>query len=482
MKDSTQIKTRFAPSPTGAPHVGNIRTALFAWLFAKSQGGKFLLRIEDTDRTRYDQESVKQILESLDWLGIDIDEGVASIDAERGDLGPYTQSKRLDIYKKHALKLIEKGKAYYCFCDQKRLEKLRLDAEKNKKPPKYDGHCLCLKKEEIEKNLKQNKPFVIRMVVPNDGETFFFDEIKGDISFKNETIDHQVLLKSDGFPTYHLACVVDDHLMKITHVIRADEWLPSTPKHVLLYKYFGWTEPKWAHLPIILGKDKSKLSKRHGAVSVLEYKSQGYLAEAMVNYLALLGWNPKTEQEIFSQKELVDKFDLKKVNKNNPIFDSEKLDWINHEHIQKLSINELAYEIKSEKEKQDPKFFKKAVALLQERMEKISDFEKFSEFLWTLPEYDGKILCPKKGELKSAKSSLEKCLDLCEKEEPWSEENLRKTFLGYCESHRVKRGDLLWPLRVSVSGSENSPEVFSIMGILGKEESIRRIKLGISKI
>ncbi len=483
---SSKTKVRFAPSPTGAPHVGNIRTALFAWLFARNQKGSFVLRIEDTDQSRKQEGSLESILESLLWLGLDIDEGVYGKKeesgeikiAEKGDCGPYFQSKRLSVYKEHAQKLIDSGHAYYCFCSEDRLNSLREEQEKNKKPPKYDGLCLKLTEEEIKKKLESGQSCVIRMKVPEDGSTVFEDIVKGKISFENHGIDHQVLIKSDGFPTYHLASVVDDHLMGITHVIRADEWLPSTPKHILLYKYFEWQEPLWVHLPIILGKDKSKLSKRHGAVSVIEYKKD-YLPEALLNYLALLGWNPKTNQEIFSREELIESFDLKKINKNNPIFDIEKLNWFNNQYIKNEKEDILEQAIGDGIKKYETKIRRKAINLAKERMEKLSDFFELTGFL--LEEkfsFDTKILIPKNSNQETAISMLNKSLDIIKNcsEKDFNIEGLRKIFFDYCEANNIQKGDILWPLRVSVTGLKNSPDVFEVIDALGKEKTILRIK------
>ncbi|PIZ81493.1 MAG: glutamate--tRNA ligase [Parcubacteria group bacterium CG_4_10_14_0_2_um_filter_41_6] len=480
-KTKTQIKTRFAPSPTGAPHVGNIRTALFEWLFARANKGAFLLRVEDTDQSRAIEGSVEQILKALDWLGIDIDEGVIAHDKDKGSEKPYFQSKRLDIYREHAQKLLDKGHAFYCFCSEERLREMREDQQKAKLPPKYDGFCLELSKDEVDEKLKNGEKYVIRMKIPEDGATSFQDAIKGHLVIQNKTIDCQVLIKSDKFPTYHLASVVDDHLMEITHVIRADEWLSSTPKHVLLYKYFGWDEPIWVHLPIILGTDKSKLSKRHGAVSVMEYREQGYLPEAMINFLALLGWNPKTDQEILSVDEIIAQFDIKKINKNNPIFDVTKLNWMNNQYIQKKSVDELACLIDSVHDRNDI-IFKKAIALVQDRLEKLSDFDDLTLFLWKLPEYSADILVPKELDKPKTKRMLEIALGKIEKEDQFNEKDLRETFLEYCEHEKLKRGDFLWPLRVAITGMKNSPEVFAVMDILGKDESTERVKEGIGKL
>lgn len=470
---SKQIRVRFAPSPTGAPHVGNIRTALFTWLFTRHNQGVFILRIEDTDQARTVPGSLENILESLKWLGLDFDEG------------PIFQSERLNIYKKHAQDLVDKGHAYYCFCSEDRLKKLRQQQETQKLPPKYDRHCLNLSADEVEQKLADKEPHVIRLRVKSEGETTFDDIIKGQISFKNSTIDDQVLLKSDGFPTYHLASVVDDYLMKISHVIRAEEWLPSTPKHIMLYEYFGWEKPQFAHVPVILGPDKSKLSKRHGAVSLLDYRDQGYLPEAMANYLAFLGWNPKTDQEIFSREELIAAFDLTKVNKANPIFDVKKLNWMNQQYIQKMSPPDLAIMVHEDIKVDDPVIVEKIVKMSQERMEKLTDFAPLTEFLFQDKlDYEADILIPKGLDKTQCKTQLQTALAIAENIEDnnWNENNLRQTYLDYCEQNNIKKGDLLWPLRVAVTGLKNSPDVFAVMDILGKEKTISRIKEAASKL
>ena len=283
------VRTRFAPSPTGDPHIGNIRSALFAWLFARHKQGEFIIRIEDTDRERSVEGSVDRIKESLEFLGLDYDEGLD----KGGEYGPYVQSERQDLYKKHAQQLVDEDKAYHCFCSPERLDEMRKEQQKNKQAPKYDRKCLQLSEAEIKEKLAAGEPHVIRFEVP-EGITAFKDVVRGKVSIKNDTLDDQVILKSDGFPTYHLAVIVDDHLMKISHIIRAEEWLPSTPKHILLYQAFNWDVPEYVHLPMILGSDKKKLSKRHGAVSFLDYRDRGYLPEALVNFMAFLGWNPKS--------------------------------------------------------------------------------------------------------------------------------------------------------------------------------------------
>ncbi|MGB9591246.1 MAG: glutamate--tRNA ligase, partial [Candidatus Kryptoniota bacterium] len=337
MKNSEQIRVRFAPSPTGYLHVGGLRTALYNFLFARKSNGRFILRIEDTDRSRYVEDAIENLIESLKWAGLNYDEGPDV----GGEYGPYVQSKRLDIYKRHTDVLVEKGLAYRCFCTPERLERMRKDLERQKLPVKYDRTCLRLRDEEIKANIASGKSFVIRLKVPDHTKIKFIDLIRGEVEFSSEQIDDQVLLKTDGYPTYHLANVVDDHMMAISHVIRGEEWLSSTPKHVLLYDYFGWERPAFAHLPLLLNPDKSKLSKRQGDVAVEEYRAKGYLKEALINFVALLGWNPGDDREIFTLDELVKEFSLERVNKSGAVFNIEKLDWLNFQHLRRKSEAEI---------------------------------------------------------------------------------------------------------------------------------------------
>jgi|TARA_B100000315_G_C14587727_1_gene594002 glutamyl-tRNA synthetase len=484
-KQSSKIRTRFAPSPTGAPHVGNIRTALFVWLFARHNKGNFILRVEDTDQSRAEQGSIKSILEALNWLGLDIDEGIFKQGQEKGKHGPYTQSNRLKTYRDHAKKLVQAGHAFYCFCSQERLAVISELQKQEKKPPKYDGQCLNLKPEDVKKWLAEKRSAVIRMKVPQEGETSFKDTIKGNITVQNSTINYQVLLKSDGFPTYHLASVVDDYLMEISHVLRADEWIASTPKHVLLYQYFGWEPPEFIHLPIILGQDKSKLSKRHGAISILDYKKQGYLADAVVNFLALLGWNPKTNQEILSRDELIEQFDVSKINKNSPVFELQKLDWMNKQYIKEMSADKIRKALHDIDGLSDEALvffnkqyrFDKALNLIKDRLEKLSDFEDSVRFLWDMPDYKADILVGKGLDKKQTKQNLEKALELIDRSD-----DLRQIFLDHCDKSNIKRGDMLWPLRVAITGMEHSPEVFASIEIIGKDESRERVEKAIEKV
>lgn len=472
--------------------MGNIRTALFAWLFARHTTGAFILRIEDTDQARKTEGSLEAILDALSWLGMDIDEGVVSPTRETGDKGPYFQSQRLGIYKEHVQELIDNGHAYQCFCSPARLEKLRAEQQKKGEPPRYDKHCLHLSKQEVNDHLLEGGPFVVRMKVPESGQITFTDTVKGNITIDAGMVDHQVLLKSDEYPTYHLASVVDDHLMNISHVIRSDEWIASTPKHVLLYQYFGWDQPEWVHVPIVLGQDKSKLSKRHGAVSVGEYRKQGYLPDALVNYLALLGWNPKTEQELFSRKELITQFDLSKINKNNPVFDVEKLNWMSNHYIQQMALEDLCCMIMRLSETKESVIanlpldtVRKAVALVRERMERLTDFAALTSYLWQeVLEYRAEILVPKKGVADVSSDMLKQSQKLMDNinNGDWNTEHLRQVFFAYAEKHTIKRGDMLWPLRVAVTGMEHSPDLFGTMDVLGKTHSLNRVAQAIAKL
>ena len=483
------IKTRFAPSPTGDLHIGGLRTALFAYLFAKKNNGQFFLRIEDTDQDRYKEGSVESILEGLKWAGLKYDNEIIY------------QSKRTEVYQKYAAELIEKGHAYYCFCTPEDLEKMRTEQSADgQTATRYDRRCLKLSKEAVAEKLKSQIPHVIRLNVgaihelplqQNGGIISFNDLVRGKIEFNLKDIDDQVLLKSDGFPTYHLANVVDDHEMEITHVIRAEEWLPSTPKHIILYNMFGWQIPKFAHLSMILAPDKSKLSKRHGATSVLEFKNLGYLPEAVVNYIALLGWNPGTEQEIFSLKELKQAFDLEKVNKAGAIFDIEKLNWLNGYYIRQKNLDELTElclpylnteNTENKKtQKTQSEYLKKVVALEQERLKKISDIGERTKYFFQRPEFDPKMLIWRKSTLADAKEKLQFLAAELEKvpDENWTRSALEQFIKGLIEAEKFDSGAVLWPMRVALSGQEKSPSPFEIAEVLGKEEGLDRIKIAI---
>ena len=477
------VRTRFAPSPTGSPHIGNIRSALFAWLFARHNKGKFIVRIEDTDRERSVEGSVDKIKESLDFLGLDYDEGLD----KRGESGPYVQSERQDLYKKYAQQLVDKGKAYPCFCTPERLDEMRKEQQQNKQAPKYDRKCLSLPEAEVKEKLAAGEPHVIRFKIPG-GITAFKDVVRGKVSIKNDTLDDQVILKSDSFPTYHLAVIVDDHLMKISHVIRAEEWLPSTPKHILLYQAFGWEVPEYAHLPMILGSDKKKLSKRHGASAFLDYKKQGYLPEALTNFMVFLGWNPKSEREKFSLQELIKEFDLANVNRAGAIFDLEKLDSINGQYIREMSIDDFAKYCVPYLEKAgecEPDYIKQAVALEQERIRKFSEITEAVEYFFTDElDYDADLLVWKKMGRSDVKLSLEKTLAFYESlsDKDFTIENLEKVTKEYIEQGGINTGEMLWPLRVALCGRQNSPSPFEIAGVLGREKTLMRVKAAVNKL
>jgi nondiscriminating glutamyl-tRNA synthetase len=499
MKQSSnnEVRVRFAPSPTGYMHVGNFRSALYDYLFARKHGGAFVLRIEDTDRKRFVDGAVESLVRILSSFGIRPDEGVMWENGEvteKGSSGPYVQSKRLDLYRRYVDKLVVGGKAYRCFCSPERLEKVRAEQTENGQAPKYDRHCLHLSGEEIRKNMETGIPNVIRMIVPDDHDIAFTDLVRGEVRFHSRDVDDQVLMKSDGFPTYHLANVVDDHLMRITHVIRGEEWLPSTPKHVLLYEAFGWDAPEFAHLPLLLNPDRSKLSKRQGDVAVEDYLAKGYLPETIINFVALLGWNPGqgSTQEIFSLEELVDRFDLSGVNKSGAVFDQKKLDWMNAEYIKRISVDELparALPFLSEKkffkewrmengERSDADvdvFVKRVLTVEQDRLVKLADVGDENPFFFVGPTVEKAMLPWKKSTEAGAKEALGRALDILSSvaDADWSRERLGEILL---EAAGDDRGGFLWPLRVALSGKEKSPPPSDIAWVIGRESTLSRIR------
>jgi glutamyl-tRNA synthetase len=469
-----EVRTRFAPSPTGFLHIGGLRTALYNFLFAKKNNGKFILRIEDTDQTRTVPGALENILQTLKLFNLNYDEE------------PYFQSKRLDLYQKYAIELISKNHAYYCFCSPQRLEDLRKQQEANKQPPKYDKHCLKFSKQEIEDKLKNNEPHVVRLNVPPGQKIRFNDLVHGEITISSDEIDDQILLKSDGYPTYHLANVVDDHLLQISDVIRGEEWIPSTPKHILLYSAFGWESPKFAHLPLLLSRSRKKLSKREGDVAVKEFLDQGYLPEALLNFVAFLGWNPKTEQEIFSLDELIDAFSLDKVNKAGAIFDQDKLDWFDGQYIRKLTIEDLSGRINRylpEESKKYPKeFVLQILKLEQERLRKLSEIGERVRYFFETPKYDSDLLIWKKTDKNVIKENLQKLFDFLQTNDT-SETAIKK----FIEEKNLKTGEVLWPLRIALSGLQASPSPFEIMSAFmiltnGKQIILDRIKKAIEKV
>ena len=478
------IRVRFAPSPTGYLHVGGLRTALYNYLFAKKNNGKFILRIEDTDRNRYVEGAVENLIKALKWAGLDYDEGPDAA----GNFGPYMQSERLDIYK-HAEELIEKGNAYYCFCAPERLKALREEQEKQKLPQaKYDKHCLNLSKSEVEEKLKSGIPHVVRLnVIPNQ-KISFNDIIREHVEFDSSNVDDQVLIKSDGFPTYHLANVVDDHLMQISHVIRGEEWLSSTPKHVLLYDAFGWERPQFAHLPLLLNPDKSKLSKRQGDVAVEDYRDKGYLKEALINFVALMGWNAGDDREFYYLNELVEKFSLDRVNKAGAVFDLQKLSWLNAEHLRKKSDNELLQLLKKEirnsefadKNIEDD-YLLKIISAMKERVGFVKEFITTCRYFYFAPEeYEQKSV--EKNWKPETPGQIIKLRDAFAKLSNPSKEDYEHALAKVAEELNTDKGKLIHPLRLAVSGQSTGPGMFDLLFILGKDEAIKRIDTALLKI
>ena len=478
---SDKIRTRFAPSPTGPMHVGNLRTALYAYLIAKHQGGDFILRIEDTDQERYVEGAVDIIYRTLEKTGLVHDEGP---DKDKG-CGPYVQSERQasGIYLEYAKKLIEKGEAYYCFCDKERLDSLRQSID-GKEVSIYDKHCLHLSKEEVEANLLAGKPYVIRQNIPREGTTTFHDEIYGDITVPNAELDDMILIKSDGYPTYNFANVVDDHLMHITHVVRGNEYLSSSPKYTRLYAAFGWEEPVYVHCPLITDENHQKLSKRSGHASYEDLIEQGFVNEAVVNYVALLGWSPEDNREIFTLPELVEAFDYHHISKSPAVFDMQKLRWMNGEYIKSMD-DEAYYEralpvIRSVITKD---IDLKAIAdLMKTRIEVFPDITEPIGFFEELPEYDVAMYTHKKMKTNSENSlvALQELLPRLEALDDFSGESLKNLVTEYVAEKGIKNGQALWPLRTAVSGRQMTPGgAYEIMEILGKEESLQRIRKGI---
>jgi len=479
------VRTRFAPSPTGYMHIGNLRTALYEYLIAKKYNGTFILRIEDTDQERFVEGAIDVIYNTLKTVGLKHDEGPDI----GGNYGPYIQSERRDIYKPYAEKLVETGHAYYCFCTRERLAELRHSQEPGTVVGKYDRYCLHLTKEEIEKNLADGIPYVIRQKMPDTGTTSFDDAVYGTITVDNTTLDDQVLLKSDGMPTYNFANVVDDHLMEITHVVRGSEYLSSTPKYNLLYQAFGWEIPTYVHLPVVQKAPGVKLSKRSGDASFEDLVEMGYLVEAIANYIALLGWSPgTTNQEIFSLKELEQAFDIHHINKAPAVFDMEKLNWMNGEYIRALS-DEKFYELAKpfiEKGIRDQNLDTfKISKILHARTEVLGNIPENIDFFDILPDYDLEIYVHKKMKttLENSLSSLKEAKTALEEVSDWNEENVHNALFGLVEKLQIKNGQMLWPVRTAISGKQVTPGgAVEIADILGKDETLSRIDIGIMRL
>lgn len=483
---SNKIRTRFAPSPTGRMHVGNLRTALYAYLIAKHEGGDFLLRIEDTDQERYVEGAVDIIYNTLKSTGLIHDEGPD----KDGGVGPYIQSKRHNqgIYLEYAKQLIDNNQAYYCFCNKERLDSLREDAESKNETFRYDKHCLHLSKEEVDEKLQSGSPYVIRQNNPIEGKTTFEDEIYGTISVDNIELDDMILVKSDGYPTYNFANVVDDHLMGITHVVRGNEYLSSSPKYNRLYQAFGWEVPVYVHCPLITNEEHQKLSKRSGHSSYEDLIEQGFLTETIVNFVALLGWSPGTNEEIFSLEELIKIFDYKNINKSPAVFDMVKFRWMNSEYIKNMDEEKFYNIAKSYVSKvitNNDLDIKKIIKLVQSRVETLNDIPDQIDFFQEVPDYSIELYNHKRMKTNPENSleNLEKILPTLENHNDWTIDSLHELVLGYVKELGIKNGQMLWPLRTVLSGKPSTPGgAFDIADILGKEESIIRIKKGIDKL
>ncbi len=478
----TKIRTRYAPSPTGKMHVGNLRSALYEFLIAKHSGGDFMLRIEDTDQERYVEGATEIIYRTLEKTGLIHDEGPD----KDGGYGPYVQSERMKtgIYMKYARELVEKGEAYYCFCDKERLSSLKTEVVDGKEIMIYDKHCLTLSKEEVEKNLAEGKPFVIRQNIPNEGTTTFHDELYGDITVSNSELDDMILIKSDGYPTYNFANVVDDHTMNITHVVRGNEYLSSSPKYVRLYEAFGWEVPVYIHLPLITDENHKKLSKRSGHASFEDLIDQGFVTEAIVNYVALLGWSPEDNKEIFSLDELIKEFDYHRISKSPAVFDIVKLRWMNGEYLKAMDFDTFYEMAEPYLKKAITKNYdlKKIAAMVKTRIEVFPDIAGHVDFFEELPEYDVSMYTHKKMKTDSASSLevLKEILPILEAQEDYSNDGLYQTLVTYVEEKGCKNGYVMWPIRTAVSGKQMTPAgATEIMEVLGKEESLIRIRKGI---
>ncbi len=492
MSKNTLIRTRFAPSPTGMMHVGNFRTALYAYLFAKKNKGQFILRIEDTDKEREIKGAEQAINRVLKWAGLEHDEGPDI----GGPYGPYRQSERLSIYQKYIQQLLDKGQAYYCFCTPERLEKMRHEQQARGKPIKYDRHCLHLDRQEIQNRLKAGTPYVIRQKVNTVGETKFKDLVRGTIRIKNNILDDSILIKSDGYPTYNFANVIDDHLMKISHVIRGEEYINSTPKYIQLYQAFRWQVPQHAHLSLILNAQRAKLSKRDGDVSVEDYIRQGYLPETIINFVALLGWNPGDERELFTLDELVKEFEFSKVHKAGAVFDTNKLNWMNGHYIRQKTVAELTelckpylekylqenYQLPITNYKDD--YVKLVIGLEQERLKKLSDIGKNTKYFFIEPDYSSELLIWKKSDRATTKKRLEFLIKYLSEvpQNNWTRATLEEALINEIKQQGFSNADTLWPMRVAMSGEERSPSPFEIAEVLGQKKTLARLELAVKKL
>ena len=480
------VRTRFAPSPTGFMHLGGVRTALYNYLYARKMGGQFILRIEDTDQARFVEGATEVIYDTLKACGLNWDEGPDN----GGPCGPYVQSERKDLYLPYARQLVESGHAYYCFCTEEELAGRRQDAEKRGETFKYDKHCLHLRPEEVQARLDRGDPYVIRLNAPTEGVSTYVDEVYGEMSFPNDTLDDMVLIKADGLPTYNFANVIDDHLMGITHVMRGAEYLSSTPKYNLLYDALGWERPVYVHLPTVMRDSQHKLSKRDGDAYYSDYIDKGYLTEALVNYLALVGWNPGDEREFFTLPELVEAFDLHRLNKAPGIFDPDKLTWFNFEYIRRLPFEtylEKATPWFSQVLDPDKFDFRRLAQLMQERTEVFGRIPDMIRFLAQLPDYDVELYTHKKMKTNPevARASLALCLPVLESIEnsQWTETEIHDRIMSAIAESGMKNGAVLWPLRIAISGQASTPGgAMEIAYLLGREETLRRVRAGQARL
>jgi len=482
------VRTRFAPSPTGYPHVGNIRTALFAWLFARHNRGKFIVRIEDTDVVRRIEGAVEAILDGLRWLGLDWDEGPEV----GGEYGPYFQSQRLELYREAADRLVAQGNAYRCYCSPERLEEMRAEQTRRRQPPGYDRLCRDLSSEDQEQKESVGITPVVRFRTPPEGKTGYTDLIWGDVSFENSTIDDFVLLKSDGYPTYHLANVVDDNAMAVTHVLRAEEWISSTPRHLLLYRSLEFEPPEFAHFPMILGNDRAKLSKRHGAVSIAEYREGGYLPEAMVNFLALLGWSLDDKTEIMSLDEIMRNFSLERISRTAAVFNQEKLSWMSGVYVRSLDLDDFTRRSLPFLEKDLPgdierpldiDYVRKMMPLVQERARTLGEVAELAEFFFVKElDFDPGLLIGKNMQKESAIGAMEMSLQRLSELKTFDNDSLESLLRPLAVELELSTGQLFGTLRVAVTGRTAAPPLFQTMAVLGKERCLRRIEIALVKL
>ncbi len=475
MADNKIIRTRIAPSPTGELHIGTLRTLLYDYALAKKYNGQFIFRLEDTDQKRYVQGSEIRLLETIKEYGLNWDEGPDI----GGSYGPYVQTERLDIYQKYIKELLDKGLAYYCFCTQERLDNLKATQKATKQLPRYDQHCLHLSKEEIQKNIDNKFPYTIRMVIPKNETIFFEDLIRGKIKFNTNEIDDQVLIKSNGIPTYHFAAVIDDHLMKITHVFRGEEWLTSTPKHILLYRYFNWEAPLFAHLTVLLNPDgPGKMSKRSGTTHAKAFLDEGYLPEAVLNFLMLLGWNPGTEKEFFTLDEFINEFSIEHLHKKAPAFDRKKLDYFNGYYLRQKSDEQLFVLFKKFLPNASDDQIKILVPVLKERIVKLSDLQSQTKFLFEDVEYDKELLLKKGTTSELAIDMLKKSKELISS----NFDNLSEKLLELIKDNTWNTGEFFMVFRVAICGSVFTPPVVECLPALGKEKTLHKLEIAISKL